>query len=131
MYGDIQRLKLDTTHWLRSKLGPMASQIAIDKLFCKSSKISGAVIRHRILTQGLKPYRCAICGRYRWRNQTLSLQVDHINGDRQDHRLINLRLLCPNCHSLTPTYGAKKRNGKPKRPYAENRIKLAVKLTKK
>ena len=32
------------------------------------------------------------------------LQLDHINGINTDHRLENLRLLCPNCHSQTPTY---------------------------
>ena len=31
-------------------------------------------------------------------------ELDHINGDPTDHRLENLRLICPNCHSLTPTY---------------------------
>jgi 5-methylcytosine-specific restriction endonuclease McrA len=29
------------------------------------------------------------------------------NGSRSDQRLENLRLLCPNCHALTPTYRGK------------------------
>lgn len=33
------------------------------------------------------------------------LQIDHKNGDASDCREENLRLLCPNCHSLTPTFG--------------------------
>lgn len=34
------------------------------------------------------------------------LTIDHINGDAMDHRSLNLRVLCPNCHAQTPTYGA-------------------------
>jgi len=33
------------------------------------------------------------------------IQLDHIDGDSDNNNLKNLRLLCPNCHSLTPTFG--------------------------
>lgn len=33
------------------------------------------------------------------------LQINHINGDFLDSKEMNLELLCPNCHSLTPTWG--------------------------
>lgn len=59
--------------------------------------------------------KCSECG---WGEQNPSsgkipLQVDHINGDPNDHSENNLRLICPNCHSLTPTFGAlNKGNGR-------------------
>jgi predicted HNH restriction endonuclease len=34
----------------------------------------------------------------------MTLEVDHLNGDRSDDRLDNLRLLCPNCHAVTGTW---------------------------
>ncbi len=34
----------------------------------------------------------------------LVMQLDHVNGNNTDHRLENLRMLCPNCHSQTETY---------------------------
>ncbi len=51
---------------------------------------------------------CSKCG---WceRNETtgnIPINVDHIDGDSDNNRPENLRLLCPNCHSLTSTYGA-------------------------
>ena len=42
-----------------------------------------------------------------WLDKPLSLQLDHINGNCSDHRLENLRWLCPNCHVQTSTHGSK------------------------
>lgn len=45
--------------------------------------------------------------------EKVPVQIDHINGKWDDNRIENLRLLCPNCHSLTGTYGAlNKGNGR-------------------
>ena len=44
------------------------------------------------------------------------IQMEHINGNSSDNTLSNLKLLCPNCHSLTPTFGAlNKGNGRKNR----------------
>jgi hypothetical protein len=59
------------------------------------------------------PYQCdtkgCICQRDRpqWNGTDLVLQLDHFDGNQADHRPNNLRFLCPNCHSLTPTYAGK------------------------
>lgn len=56
------------------------------------------------------PYKCSECGVSKWRDQELALELDHINGDAANNKLSNLRLLCPNCHSLTSTYRGKSKN---------------------
>jgi hypothetical protein len=65
----------------------------------------------RALTESGVPGVCAECGiGETWRGRRLVLEVDHVNGDRLDNRLENLRFLCPSCHSQTPTFGNRSRH---------------------
>jgi hypothetical protein len=49
-------------------------------------------------------HKCQICGLSEWLGQKLPLILDHINGNSDDWSLDNLRQICSNCDSLTPTY---------------------------
>jgi len=51
--------------------------------------------------------KCTSCGWNRVNIKTgkIPLQVEHVDGNPENHSEENLSLLCPNCHSLTPTYG--------------------------
>jgi 5-methylcytosine-specific restriction endonuclease McrA len=62
----------------------------------------------RLMQKGV-PYCCAICGITEWQGKRLTLHLDHVNGVNNDNRYENLRLLCPNCHSQTPTYSNRAR----------------------
>jgi len=66
-----------------------------------------AGVRRVIIKDSLIPYKCGECGISEWNNRKLALHLDHINGKNSDHRLENLRFLCPNCHSQTETYTGK------------------------
>lgn len=60
-----------------------------------------------------REYKCESCGIAEWNDKKLSLHVDHINGDADNNKPTNLRLLCPNCHSQTETFcGRNKKNTK-------------------
>lgn len=60
-----------------------------------------------------KGYKCEVCGISDWQGKPISLQLDHIDGNADNNHEDNLRLLCPNCHSQTDTFGAKnKGNGR-------------------
>ena len=48
----------------------------------------------------------------------IPLELEHIDGDYTNNKEVNLKLLCPNCHSLTPTWkGANKKQGRPRSKY--------------
>ena len=84
----------------------------------------------RILTERFG-YQCSTCGISDWHGQTLVLQVDHIDGDPGNNKGENLRLMCPNCHSLTPTYkGGNKNNPKQDRRSRQHRSLYARAKTK-
>jgi hypothetical protein len=58
-------------------------------------------------------YKCWECGLEEWRNKPIVLELEHNDGNSDNNDLENLSLLCPNCHSQTPTYKAKnKGNGR-------------------
>ena len=75
----------------------------------ENSQVSKWDLKKRLLRDGLLRNECYICGLGNtWQNKKISLQLDHINGINNDNRLENLRILCPNCHSQTDTFGSKR-----------------------
>ena len=69
-------------------------------------------VKRSLLRAGVLKNRCDECGIEEWRGRPIAIQIDHRNGINDDHRLENLRMLCPNCHSQTETFGAKNRRRK-------------------
>lgn len=61
-------------------------------------------LKKRLISEGILVYKCAECGIESWNGKSLTLQLDHIDGNPHNHLLSNLRLLCPNCHSQTDTF---------------------------
>ena len=64
-------------------------------------------LRIRLIKEGIKEHECESCGIREWMNNPISLELDHIDGNKTNHSLDNLRILCPNCHSQTSTYRGK------------------------
>lgn len=111
----ISELSLDISHfkgrgWNRGLHGVGIMRVPLEKILVKNSTFQSYKLKKRLFLANLKKAACEICG---WAQRTiegyLPLELDHINGDRHDNRIENLRILCPNCHSLTTTYRSRKR----------------------
>jgi HNH endonuclease len=89
----------------RGELRARSRSLRLELMF--EQKMSRGSIKRRLLELGLIEERCSRCGVAQWRGKPLRIQLDHINGVKDDWRLENLRMLCPNCHSQTPTFAGR------------------------
>lgn len=99
-----ERLLIDNiehAHFL--KLKERNNILPFDEVFCANSTISQTAVRDHFLFES-DLYECECCGIYQWNGAYLQLQLDHKNGNNTDHRIENLRWLCPSCHTQTDTY---------------------------
>jgi hypothetical protein len=106
----ISFLSLDTSHftgraWNKGKT--FAPKRPLSDYLEKGVPIQSNRLRKRLLKEGTFNHVCSVCTRHTWMGNSIPLELDHINGDHEDNRLLNLRLLCPNCHAQTPTYRGK------------------------
>jgi len=65
-------------------------------------------LKKRLYQEGLKQNVCEECGISEHNNKPIECELDHIDGDKTNHLLKNLRVLCPNCHSQTHTFRFKR-----------------------
>lgn len=92
---------------------PVNAKYTLDEILIENSAYANiSCLKGRLIKEGRLEYKCAFCGNNgTWLDQPISLQLDHINGKNNDHRIENLRFLCPNCHSITDTYAGKNKGG--------------------
>jgi Zn finger protein HypA/HybF involved in hydrogenase expression len=79
-------------------------------ILIEGSPHSTGHVKKVILAFRLKEYQCECCGLSDWLGKPIVLELDHINGINNDHRIENVRFLCPNCHSQTENFRGRNKN---------------------
>lgn len=115
----IKEYEISTKHftgmlWNKGLKFPFKPTIDLKDILVQESNYQSFKLKKRLFLAKLKEPKCEECG---WAKKSidgrLPLELDHVNGDRHDNRIENLRILCPNCHSLQTTHrGRNRKNNK-------------------
>lgn len=105
----IKELNLSVEHFGKSQKQSPTAHYTLEEILIENSFYHNiSRLKTRLIKEGYLEYKCACCGnKGEWNGQSLSLQLDHINGINNDQRIENLRFLCPNCHSQTNSFAGK------------------------
>lgn len=118
--GNYERIKkslndfdIDTSHftgqgYLRDQHHSYRTRPLVD-ILVKGKLENTWRLKNRLLKEAVKEPKCENCKLEVWLNKPVPLELHHLDGDRTNNLIDNLKLLCPNCHSLTDNYRGKKR----------------------
>src|SRR3954463_12365547 len=100
-------------HFAPGRGGSSGRAVPLAEVLVAGSTYHRGHLKRRLLEEGLKRPECEMCGQGEvWRGRRMSMVLDHVNGVHDDHRLENLRILCPNCNATLDTHCGKHKTRK-------------------
>ncbi len=108
---EISTAHFDPRHDRRNGVPP---PIPLGEILVEGSMYARSNLKARLYAQGIKTPTCELCGQGEiWPDRQMGLILDHINGVRDDNRLENLRIVCPNCAATLDTHCGRKNRLEP------------------
>jgi hypothetical protein len=101
-------VKLGVYNPNQSGKGTVKGKFTLEDFLSNKKPIKSQYLKERLVKAGLKEWKCECCGISEWNGRSIVLELDHKDGNNKNNSLDNLQILCPNCHSQTPTFRGRK-----------------------
>lgn len=92
----LQKLNINTSHW-KGQGWSKDQQLKDWSSYAKSKYFRKHLLKER-------DFKCESCNRKTWNKKQIPLEIHHVDGDRTNNKLDNLKVLCCNCHATTKTW---------------------------
>lgn len=122
----INKYNIDVSHFdsfYKNKDRGHVTKKPLLEVMVENSNYDRSTLKRRLFEEGIKQRICDLCGQNDiWQGKQISLILDHINGINNDHRLNNLRIVCPNCEATLPTHAGRNIKSKKRKCECGNAI---------